>query len=336
MKMIEKFEELCALKNVTAETPCKFHLGRGGRFNNAGFLTFKGFDFLRHEWDDLYPHGEYWAEETGKPAEVGAWDAGGNKISDDDFGSDFGRIEMDNDFDTTYVRRFDECEDDELKLIAKYLNIDTDLVDFGANEFEENSELLEKWIVVSIGDRIKITLRDNFEKKNLCDLYSEYGQKVGHYNAGDYHFDNSSSDAIRDCNRALVEAGLLKNTNEIVWYLDNEDACIEDLYGENDEFDKEAIEAFAKKWREDNESCTEVTAWTYHDSRNFRSIVIESYTGNTDGFELGEEESSKILAQMPGEAPNIEGTNESVETEDYIFEFDRWATNPWFCYVENK
>ena len=85
-----------------------------------------------------------------------------------------------------------------------------------------------------------------------------------------------------------------------------------------------------------NENHTEVTGWNYHDGHNFRTVVLEAdWSDQTDCTELDEEEQLAILLQYPG-VPHIEGTNVSVETDDYIFHFDRWATNPWTCYVEKK
>jgi len=128
----------------------------------------------------------------------------------------------------------------------------------------EKTELLTKWIVLRIDGKVKVTLRENFETMYLADAYGEYGQRVGHYNAGDYCFVNSACDAIKDCNNALVAAGLLCNADEIVWEM-NGKAFVEDFYGNNEDCDKDAIENFAEKWREENESFFECVAWNFHD-----------------------------------------------------------------------
>ena len=62
---------------------------------------------------------------------------GGELISVADFKSGFGRIERDGNYDTVYVQKLEECDDEELKLIAAYMDIDTDLVEYGWQEYEE-------------------------------------------------------------------------------------------------------------------------------------------------------------------------------------------------------
>ena len=100
--------------------------------------------------------------------------------------------------------------------------------------------------------------------------------------------------------------------------------------------DWDGIIKFFDAWREQNENHTEVTGWTYHDSHNFKTIVLETEFGEPDCIELDEEEQIEILLQMPETAPYIEKFDTIVETEDFKFKYDRWATNPWFCYVERK
>jgi hypothetical protein len=131
MKNIEKFYEI--LKNehcLTMESPCKFHIGRGGRFWNGGHKSFLGFEVLNQEWDDLFLN-----EETGE-----AHDGAGNVIEAPEWGAEFGLINIDFQYDTTYVCRLDECDNDELKLIAKYCDIYADLVEFGVIEYEEDED----------------------------------------------------------------------------------------------------------------------------------------------------------------------------------------------------
>ncbi len=200
--------------------------------------------------------------------------------------------------------------------------------------------LLEKWIVVRFSyadndDTIRVTCRRNFEKMNLCEAYADYGQKVGCYQAGCYSLDNSSSDALKDLIQAISEKfGIEENNINIIE--SGEIFEIEAGDGEEFGFNEDAVNKFISEWREINEYHTEVVGWIYHDSHNFKTVVLEADFGETDCVELEEEEQIQILQQMPEKTPYIEGTNTSVETEDFIFHFDRWATNPYFCYVEKK
>jgi hypothetical protein len=209
-------------------------------------------------------------------------------------------------------------------------------------------ELLEKWIVVDFGpdaeDRLRVTRRENFQEMDYCGAYADYGRSVGCESAGCYTFSNSESSVFLDFSKAL--------------YQDFEG--IEDIVDENEMTDRDLCEFFIdpvnhnpgrelfgidrfnemlsyfKKWETENTSHTQVTGWTFHDSHNFETVILETPFGETDCEELDEDEQKEILLQMPQTAPHMAGFNTSEETEDYIFSFDRWATNPWFCFVERK
>ena len=200
-------------------------------------------------------------------------------------------------------------------------------------------DLLEKWIVVFFpyadhNDAIRVTRRNNFEKMDFCKAYDNNGVQVDCYNAGCYTLDNSGSVAQSDCSSAVNEkfnvcVSLEKCAGSWTVIPANED----------DEFSDELIseiKKYIKEWQDENETHTEVTGWTYHDSHNFKTVVSEANFGEADCTELDEEEQIEILLQMPETAPYMDGFNTSEETEDFIFHFDRWATNPWFCYVERK
>lgn len=199
-----------------------------------------------------------------------------------------------------------------------------------------SEELLEKWIVVRMpyadpDDSIRVTKRENFDKMNFCDAYGDYGHEVGCCNAGCYSLDNSDSSFISDLESFIKDKFNLEGEFSYDDYKEQQEQGIDTDQPLFVEIDK-----VVKKWISENETHTEVTGWTYHDSHNFRTIVSECEFGEPDCVELEEEEQIEILLQMPETAPHIDGTNASEETEDYIFHFDRWATNPWFCCVERK
>lgn len=217
--------------------------------------------------------------------------------------------------------------------------------------------LMEKWIVVkfihSEDDTLHVTRRDNFEEMNMCDAYTEYGQTVGCENAGCYAFSNSESCIAEDCyEQHFTYAFKHKNEdNESIWGLvrENLEMSYMDFFRMLVECESDFISNFEiteekyadilewfNAWKEENESHTKCTAWTYHDSHNFCTAVLSSDLDKCDCEEIDEDEELEILLQMPESTPYIAGTNETVEGEDYNFLFDRWATNPWFCYVEKK
>lgn len=201
-------------------------------------------------------------------------------------------------------------------------------------------ELFEKYIVVNMKnvdeDEICITKREHFENVNMCDCYANYGNKIGCYDAGCYSFNNSASSIFEDFYEEISDRfgiGSLMDDNELTT------PDLVELLKSKD--DTDIFPAFGKmveffiKWREENETHTEVTAWTYHDSHNFTTVFLDTDFGEPDCIELEEDEQISILAEYPG-FPYIKGTNTRVKTANYIFHFDLWATNPWVCYVENK
>lgn len=210
-------------------------------------------------------------------------------------------------------------------------------------------ELLEKWIVVDFGldvdpdERYKVTRRSNFVEMNYCDCYATYGKTVGCECAGCYTFSNSESSVFLDFSKAIYE--IFTGIEDIVdheemtarefceFFIDPNHNPGRELFGIN-RFNE--MLSFFKKWEAENTSHTEVTGWTYHDSHNFATVVLETPFGEPDCVELDEAEQEAILLQMPETAPHMVGFDTSEETEEYIFRFDRWATNPWFCSVEIK
>lgn len=173
-----------------------------------------------------------------------------------------------------------------------------------------------------------ITSRDDFEKTNLCDCRDNYGNTVGCQNAGCYSVENSYCDAAEECVKALYKH--LNVSSDDIDSDDLDDAlngCNELLEG----IEQEKIDSFIEKWREENENHVEVTAWNYWDNSNWRTFILEAESGEVDVEEV--ENSEEILKEYPG-VPLIEGTETTVETENFAFTFNIWANDPWPCTVE--
>jgi hypothetical protein len=131
-----------------------FHIGRGGRFNNSGFKSFLGEKSIDEFTDDLFIHRK---NETdlhklvflkGRPnlekkfneaRDSGDWSFFENRLKFnigkevyfDECGNEVGltvkessegtgSINLDNDFDTTYACKIEDCGDEEIKLIRNY------------------------------------------------------------------------------------------------------------------------------------------------------------------------------------------------------------------------
>ena len=98
----------------------RFHIGRGGHFNNAGHKTYEGtVNSLSDCFGDSIVISE---DEHGKPLPDSEWqlvDSGGNVILNgrDEIESETGILDWDGEYDTDIVRHLSECDDYEYQLI---------------------------------------------------------------------------------------------------------------------------------------------------------------------------------------------------------------------------
>ena len=98
----------------------RFHIGRGGRFNNAGHKTYVG---TVNELSDCFGDSIVISEdENGKTLPDSEWqlvDSGSNVILSgrDEIESETGILDWDGEYDTDIVRHLSECDDDEYQLI---------------------------------------------------------------------------------------------------------------------------------------------------------------------------------------------------------------------------
>ena len=98
----------------------RFHIGRGGHFNNAGHKTYVG---TVNELSDCFGDSIVISEdENGKTLLDSEWqlvDSGSNVILSgrDEIESETGILDWDGEYDTDIVRHLSECDDDEYQLI---------------------------------------------------------------------------------------------------------------------------------------------------------------------------------------------------------------------------
>ena len=100
-----------------------FHIGRGGRFYNAGHKTFLGelnfMDLQKLNADNVFYRDR---DERGRFIKTEIYDGAGNFVSDDDPKGLIGRLDFDGDFDTDYCIYIEDCTDEELQIIAKSID----------------------------------------------------------------------------------------------------------------------------------------------------------------------------------------------------------------------
>ncbi len=98
----------------------RFHIGRGGRFHNAGHKTYVGtVDSLADCFGDSIIINE---DENGNALPDNEWqliDSGSNVILSgrDEIEGDTGILDWDGEYDTDIVRYLSECDDDEYQMI---------------------------------------------------------------------------------------------------------------------------------------------------------------------------------------------------------------------------
>lgn len=96
-----------------------FHIGRGGRFNNGGYVTFIG----EKNFQDLIGlNSEHLFEQNrvnGKFSKPYLTNLNGTIIVDsDEYNNEVGRLEFDTIYDTDYCKYIENCSDKELSIIA--------------------------------------------------------------------------------------------------------------------------------------------------------------------------------------------------------------------------
>lgn len=98
----------------------RFHIGRGGHFNNAGHKTYVG---TVNGLSDCFGESSIIdVDDNGKPLPDSEWqliDGGGNVILSgrDEIESETGILDWDGEYDTDIVRKLSECDDDEYQMI---------------------------------------------------------------------------------------------------------------------------------------------------------------------------------------------------------------------------
>ena len=159
MQIITMYPQRDFTKPIKPKTTMKnlacFHIGRGGRFNNQGYKTYRNDiedfqELLRYYADELF---EYTEDEDGNQLpnkECCIKDCNGNVLVQglEAMTSETGRLDFDGDYDTTYVKDIDHCTDSELyAIIDAYKGgerVDEELLEYACDatgyELEENND----------------------------------------------------------------------------------------------------------------------------------------------------------------------------------------------------
>lgn len=196
----------------------------------------------------------------------------------------------------------------------------------------KESLLLKDYIVIQEPETCQfyVTLRSNFIKQNECKCYNHFGIINDCNTAGCYSFSNTDSEIYNDFKEELQRAISVIFSED--FSIRNLVECLQqgiqpdEISDEEISFVYEIYNRFLLK-----ESHTQITAYTFWNGRNWESISIHSeYYNETDMVEMSENDQIEILSEMP-ETPHMKGAEAEIETENYIFQFSRFASNPWIC-----
>lgn len=100
-----------------------FHAGRGGRFHNAGHVTYlgeKNFQDLMNLNSDTLSIGN--RDERGKFCKPYLTDGNGNRVTDDDINALTGTLNFDYQYDTDWCDYIENISDESLAIIANDTN----------------------------------------------------------------------------------------------------------------------------------------------------------------------------------------------------------------------
>lgn len=167
-------------------------------------------------------------------------------------------------------------------------------------------------VIKNTGDcSFAIVHAEDIEEVNYSETYSEYGQRISHYDAGDWTFGNP--DFEKELEEAIRE-NFVDITEENEIRFEDEDVLVD--WEKHEEATK-----FAKEYNEENAVYATCTVINYWDGHNHRTIVLDDdYGTNLLWRFASEEEEEKILSQYEtAEFGEYEGGVAIAETEDYTF-----------------
>lgn len=183
-----------------------------------------------------------------------------------------------------------------------------------------------------------LAISNEIETLNIADTYDQFGQTVGHENAGDYHFDNSYSSACDDCAEAIIDH--FKEVNSVTFddydvstlYLKNGgeiNSCDYDNFSDDEEYNKTLqliidINDFIENWRKENETFTKCEGFDYWNGHNWRTVVTAIDFGEAE-YEIITENADKMNKAIEN-CKFIEETlgKEYYETEDFWIIRSAW------------
>lgn len=184
----------------------------------------------------------------------------------------------------------------------------------------------EYTLIRTYDNEFYIVSTSNIKEVNLCDCYNDYGQAIGHYDAGDYSLENSESSMLSD----MIDRGCPVFGDSFSDIELNDDLTISNAE-ELGLSDRESeINDFIKSYEEENSYYNTVKAIQYWDGHNNRSLIIGGLEVGGTAEIVEDDQAIGILEEYqsiePGEYNN--GFC-SVHGEKYQYKFTQYP-----CFYE--
>jgi hypothetical protein len=180
-------------------------------------------------------------------------------------------------------------------------------------------------------NELLIVKEEWFEDSKPCECYDNYGQQCDCYNSGCYSLENSESDAISDMLSKLYEHFNIEYTQD--------DLC-DDKYEDTKNGDNELLEGiseddinnFITDWKDKNEIHTEIKAYTFHNGRNFQTIVLESDCCKPNVERVAAEEEKLIIEEYINCSYNKQQSGFTIYDGDkYNFTISAYQEHWWIA-----
>jgi hypothetical protein len=151
---------------------------------------------------------------------------------------------------------------------------------------------------------------DKIETISLHETYDQYGQTIGHTNAGDYSIENEYCEAESLCITDLCEKFNIENDNINAIHPDG-DIELEDQV---ENLDIEAVKNFILIWEKENCTYTTVNGFNYWDGHNNKTITTECNTGEASHSVITDE---KLIRSLNYAINNMKFDHEGFGTKIY-------------------
>lgn len=164
------------------------------------------------------------------------------------------------------------------------------------------------------------------ETMNLCDTYDQFGQKLGHTDAGDYHPDNSYSPAYEECLKAVAEKFVV-NTEGAMFRGD-------EIEFEDDPGNLKEIQAFVTAWIEENQNLETCEGFTYWNGHNWQTIITACEQDSAITHQVVDDETLAELAHAIESREFVkEAFGEKIyKSDNGYYVIDSYVQGAWEAY----